>query len=131
MERFTMSTKIEADWILKIMAAMAAADQRLDAREVSLIQQVYERLTGEPVDIGGVVSAVQIYARKDVIEELSDVAGSLPLETKTAILRAAYQATLANNNVSQAERDNLDRIATALQLSDAEFESVMTEATEV
>ncbi|MEM7397398.1 MAG: hypothetical protein AAGF48_01260 [Pseudomonadota bacterium] len=126
-----MSTKIEADWILKIMAAMAAADQRLDAREVSLIQQVYERLTGEPVDIGGVVSAVQIYARKDVIEELSDVAGSLPLETKTAILRAAYQATLANNNVSQAERDNLDRIATALQLSDAEFESVMTEATEV
>lgn len=35
-----MTTKLEADWILKVMAAMAAADHRLDAREVTLIQRV-------------------------------------------------------------------------------------------
>lgn len=84
-----MTTKLEADWILKVMAAMAAADHRLDAREVTLIQRVYEELTGEPVDVSGVVSAVQVYARKDVLEELSEVAGSLSTKAKAAILRGA------------------------------------------
>jgi len=123
-----MSAKIEADWILKVMAAMAAADQRLDAREVTLIQKVYEELTGKPVDISGVMSAVQIYARKDVAEELSEVAGGLSVDTKMAILRAAYQTTVANDHVSRAERDTLDGIAAALQLTDAEVETVMAQA---
>ena len=35
----------EADWILKVMVAMAAADGRLDAREVGLIQKVYKDWT--------------------------------------------------------------------------------------
>lgn len=74
-----MTTAMEADWILRTMAAMAAADQRLDAREVDLIQRVYQELTGRPVDVGGVVSAVQVYARRDVAEDLSRVAVALRL----------------------------------------------------
>lgn len=120
-----MTTAIEADWILKTMAAMAAADQRLDANEVSLIQRVYEELTGQPVDVSGVVSAVQVYARKDLAEDLSEVAGSFTLETKSAILRAAYRTVFANNNVSQAERETLDKIAAALQLTDADLEAIL------
>ena len=123
-----MTTKLEADWILKTMAAMAAADHRLDAREVTLIQRVYEELTGEPVDVSGVVSAVQVYARKDVLEELSKVSGSLSTEAKAAILRGAYETILANSYVSQAERDTLDGIAAALQLSGDEMEAVLAQA---
>jgi uncharacterized tellurite resistance protein B-like protein len=123
-----MTTKLEADWILKVMAAMAAADHRLDAREVTLIQRVYEELTGEPVDVSGVVSAVQVYARKDVFEELSEVAGSLSTKAKAAILRGAYETILANSYVSQAERDTLDGIAAALQLSGDDMDAVLAQA---
>lgn len=123
-----MTTKLEADWILKVRAAMAAADHRLDAREVTLIQRVYEELTGEPVDVSGVVSAVQVYARKDVLEELSEVAGSLSTKAKAAILRGAYETILANSYVSQAERDTLDGIAGALQLSGDEMDAVLAQA---
>ena len=123
-----MTTKLEADWILKVMAAMAAADHRLDAREVTLIQRVYEELTGEPLDISGVVSAVQVSARKDVLEELSQVAGSLSTEAKAAILRGAYETILANSYVSQAERDTLDGIAAALQLSGDDMDAVLAQA---
>jgi uncharacterized tellurite resistance protein B-like protein len=123
-----MTTKLEADWILKVMAAMAAADHRLDAREVTLIQSVYEELTGEPVDVSGVVSAVQVYARKDVLEELSEVAGSLSTKAKAAILRGAYETILANSYVSQAERDTLGGIAAALQLSGDDMDAVLAQA---
>ena len=123
-----MTTKFEADWILKTIAAMAAADHRLDAREVTLIQRVYEELTGEPVDVSGVVSVVHVYARKDVLEELSKVTGSLSTGAKAAILRGAYEAILANSYVSQAERDTLDGIAAALQLSDDEMDAVLAQA---
>ena len=130
MERLSMTTKIEADWILKTMAAMAAADQRLDAREVTLIQRVYEELTGKPVDVGGVVSAVHVYARKDVAEDLSEVAGSFSPEAKAAILYGAYRTLVANDHVSPAERNALERIATALRISGSELEAILTEADE-
>ena len=62
----------EADWILKAMVAVAAADGRLNAPDVGLIQKVYQELTGRSVDISGVVLAVEAYATKrDVLLELS------------------------------------------------------------
>jgi hypothetical protein len=73
----------EADWILKVMVAMAAADGRLDAREVGLIQKVYKGWLGRSVDVSGVVLAAQAYATKrDVLVELSLAAGSMSRETR-------------------------------------------------
>jgi hypothetical protein len=73
----------DADWILKAMVAMAGADGRLDAREVGLIQKVYQDQTGRSVDVSGVALAVQAYATKrDVLAELSAAAGSMSRETK-------------------------------------------------
>lgn len=122
-----MTTAIEADCVLKTMAAMAAADQRLDAREVDLIQRVYEELTGRKVDVGGVVSAVQRFAPRDVVEDLSAVAGSFSPEAKTAILQGAYRTLAVNNHVSQAEQDALDRVAGALRLTESERETILAE----
>ena len=59
-----MRIPTEADWILKVMVAMAAADGRLDAREVGLIQKVYKDWLGRSVDVSGVVLAAQAYATK-------------------------------------------------------------------
>ena len=91
-----MDKPTEADWILRVMIAVAGADGRLDAREVRIIQDVYEDLTGRSVEVSGVVLAVKAYVTKrDVLAELSIVEGSMPGETKEKIIRGAYLTLLA------------------------------------
>ena len=46
-----MNTPTEADSILRAMIAVAGADGRLNAREVGLIQEVYENQTGRADDV--------------------------------------------------------------------------------
>ena len=116
----------DADWILKAMIAVAAADRRLDAREVELIQTVYQDLTGRSVDVSGVVLAVQAYATKrDVVAELSAAAGSMSQETKEEIIRAAYLTLLADKRIAGAERERLKDIAVALQISEIHFDAIV------
>jgi uncharacterized tellurite resistance protein B-like protein len=108
------------------MVAVAAADGRLDAREVGLIRKVYENLTGRPVDVSGVVLAVQAYATKrDALAELAVAAGSMSPETKEEIIRAAYLALLVDQRVAETERKRLNDIAAALRLSEPELEAIL------
>lgn len=116
----------EADWILKAMVTVAAADGRLDVREVGLIQKVYQDQTGRSVDVSGIVLAVQAYATKrDVLRELSAVAGSMSRETKEEIVRAGYLTLLADNCIAGEERKKLKDIAVALQISDMHFDAIV------
>ena len=117
---------IDAEWILKAMVAVAAADGRLDARELGLIQKVYQDLTGRSVDVSGVVLAVQAYATKrDVLAELSAAAGSMRRETKEKIIRAAYLTLLADRRIAGEERKKLQDIAAALQISELHFDAIV------
>ena len=119
------------DWILKAMVAVAAADRRLNAPEVGLIQRVYQELTGRSVDVSGVVLAVQAYATKrDVLAELSVAAGSISRETKEEIIRAAYRTLLVDKRIAEEERKRLKDIAAALQISEAHFEAILEDAGE-
>jgi uncharacterized membrane protein YebE (DUF533 family) len=119
----------DVDWILKAMVAVAGADGRLNAREVGCIQQVYQERTGRPVDIGGVMRAVQAYATKqDALAELSLAAGSMSDELKEEIVRAAYLTLLADERVAGAERERLQDIADALQVSEARFDAILARA---
>lgn len=125
-----MTNVTDAEWVLKAMAAMAAADHRLDAREVRLIQEVYEEQTGLPVDVSGVITAVQTYAKRDVLEDLSAVAGGLSPEAKEAIVRGACLTLLANEHISESERKKLEAIAAALGISEEQLTSVLDQACE-
>ena len=121
-----MQKPTEADWILKAMVAVAAADGRLNAPEVGLIQKVYQELTGRSVDVRGVVLAVQAYATKrDVLVELSVAAGSMSEETKEEIIRAAYLTLLADKRIAEEERNRLKDIAAALRISEIHFEAIL------
>ena len=121
-----MQKPTEADWILKAMVAVAAADGRLNAPEVGLIQKVYQELTGRSVDVSGVVLAVQAYATKrDVLVELSVAAGSMSEETKEEIIRAAYLTLLADKRIAEEERNRLKDIAAALRISEIHFEAIL------
>ena len=116
----------EADWILRAMVAVAAADGRLDAREVGLIQQVYEERTGRPVDVSGVASAAEVYATKrDILAELSAISGSMSRQTKEEIIRSAYLVLLADGRIAGEERKKLKDIAIALQVPEIHFGAIL------
>jgi hypothetical protein len=64
-----MST--DADWLLKAMVVIAAADGRLDTREVGLIQQVYEKQTGRRLTAVDIAKAAQANAEGDVLAQFA------------------------------------------------------------
>ena len=116
----------EADWILRAMVAVAAADGRLDAREVGLIQQVYEERTGRPVDVSGVASAAEVYViKRDILAELAAISGSLNRQTKEEIIRSAYLVLLADGRIAGEERKKLKDIAIALQVPEIHFGAIL------
>ena len=119
----------DVDWILKAMVAVAGADGRLNAREVGCIQKVYQERTGRPVDISGVMLAVHAYATKqDVLAELSAAAGSMSGELKEEIVRAACLMLLADERVAGGERERLEDIAAALQISESLLDAILGRA---
>jgi tellurite resistance protein len=121
-----MDRPTEADWILKTMVAVAACDGRLDSREVGLIQKVYQEQTGRPVDVSGVARAAEAYATKrDVLVELSAVAGGMSRETKEEIIRAAYLVLLADDRTAGEERKKLQDIAAALKIPEIHFSAIL------
>ena len=116
----------DADWILKAMVAVAASDGRLDAREVGLIQKVYQDQTGRPVEVSGVARAAEAYATKrDVLVELSAAAGGMSQETKEEIIRAAYLVLLADDRIAGEERKKLQDIAAALKVPEIHFGAIL------
>jgi len=124
--RSVVQKPIDAGLILKTIVAVAAADGRLDAREVALIQKVYQDQTGRSVDVSGVVLAAQAYvSRRDVVAELSAAAGSMSRETKEEIIRAAYLTLLADQRIAGEERKRLQEIAAALQISEIHFDAIV------
>ena len=123
-----MEQPADAHWVLKAMVAVAGADGRLNAREVGLIQKVYEDETGRSVDAIGIFRAVQAYARRDVLAELSQVAGSMSAEVKQKIIRAAYLTLLVDGRVTGEEFKTLKDIAAALQVSEHQFQAIIDDA---
>jgi tellurite resistance protein len=121
-----MEQQTDAHWILKAMVAVAGADGRLSAREVALIQKVYEDETGRAVDASGILRAVEAYAtRRDVLAELSQAAGSLSAEVKEKTVRAAYLTLLADKRVAGDELKKLKDIAAALDVSERQFQAII------
>jgi tellurite resistance protein len=119
----------DAQWVLKAMVAVAGADGRLNAREVGLIQKVYQDETGRTVDAIGIFRAVQAYAtRRNVLAELSQVAGSMSAGVKEKIVRAAYLTLLADDRIAGEEFKTLKDIAAALQVSESQFQTIIEDA---
>jgi uncharacterized membrane protein YebE (DUF533 family) len=116
----------DTDWIIKAMIAVAASDGRLNAREVSLIQDLFEAQTGRPVDVSGIVLGVRAYANnRDILAELSIAEGGMSQETKEEIIRAAYLMLIADEYIAEPELKTLKEIAAALRISDDRLRTVI------
>jgi tellurite resistance protein len=115
----------DADWILKAMVAVAAADGRLDAQEIGLIQQVYKDQSGRTLTADEVASAVEANAKGEALAEFAAAAKVLDKATKEEMIRAAYLVLLADDRIAGEERKKLKDIAAALQVSEIHFGAIL------
>jgi tellurite resistance protein len=113
----------DADWILKAMIAVAAADGRLDAPEIGLIQQVYKDQSGRTLSADEVTRAAE--TKGDVLAEFAAAGKLLDKGTKEEMIRAAYLVLLADDQIAGEERKKLKDIAAALQVSEIHFGAIL------
>jgi uncharacterized membrane protein YebE (DUF533 family) len=116
---------LRADLILKAMIAVAAADGGLDAKEVHLIQQVYQDHAGKSISAEEIASAVAATPRDTLLAELSAAAPALDKATKEEIVRAAYLTLLADERIAGEERKRLQDIAAALKVPEIHFGAIL------
>lgn len=107
------------------MVAVAVSDGRLDSREVGLIQQVYQDSTGRKLTADQVSRVTDANATGDVMAEFSAASAVLDKPAKEEILRSAYLVLLADNRIAGEERETLKNIATALQVPEVHFGSIL------
>jgi tellurite resistance protein len=115
----------EADWILRAMVAVAAADGRLDAREVGLIQRVYADQSGRTLTADEVARAAEANAKGNVLSEFAAASKMLDMDVKEEIIRAAYLVLLADELIAGQERKKLQDLAAALQIPDIHFGAIL------
>lgn len=111
----------EADWILKGMVAVAAADRTLDSREIGLIQQVYRNQAGRSLTADEVARAADANAKSDVLAQFAAAGKVLDNDTKEQIIKAAYLVLLADDRIAGEERKKLQDISAALQIPEIHF----------
>jgi tellurite resistance protein len=115
----------EADWILKAMVAMAASDGRLDASEIGLIQQIYLDQSGKAVTANEIAGAVDTSRDGNLLAELAAASGTMDIEAKEEIIRAAYLVLLADDRIAGEERKKLQDIAAALRVPEIHFGAIL------
>ncbi|MGC2408928.1 MAG: TerB family tellurite resistance protein [Methyloceanibacter sp.] len=115
-----------ADFILMAMVAVAAADGKLDEREVGLIQQIYRDQSGQTLRPDEIRAAAEAKARDGgLLTILAAAADSLDKETKEEIIRASYLVLLADDRIAGEERKKLQDIAAALRIPEIHFGAIL------
>lgn len=120
-----MEASAHSDWILKAMVAVAAADGRLDTREIGLIQQVYKDQSGRTLTADEVGRAADANTKGDILGQIAGVANSLDPDTKDEMIRAAYLVLLADDRIAGQERKKLRDLADSLRVPEIHFGAIL------
>lgn len=120
---------VETKWILKAMVAVAGSDRELDAREIDLIQKVYQDRTGRPLSEEEIARAALSNARSNLFAEFGEASRFLDRSAKEEIIRSAYLVLLADNRITGEERKKLQDISVALQITEIHFGAVLEDLT--
>lgn len=119
-------TPSAADFILQAMVGIAAADGRLESREIGLIQQIYQDQTGTSVSGAEVADLAEASKRRaDFLAEIAAASDMLSVDTKEEIIRACYLVLLADDRIAGEERKKLQDIAAALKVPEVHFGAIL------
>jgi tellurite resistance protein len=107
------------------MVAVAGSDRELDAREIDLIQKVYQDRTGRPLSEEEIARAALSNARSNLFAEFGEASRFLDRSAKEEIIRSAYLVLLADNRIAGQERKKLQDISVALQIPEIHFGAIL------
>jgi tellurite resistance protein len=120
-----ISPSDHSDWILKAMLAVAAADGRLDSREIGLIQQIYKDQSGQTLTADEITHAAEVNAKGDVLAQFAAAGDVLDKKTKEEMIRAAYLVLLADDKIAGEERKKLRDLAAVLKIPEVHFGAIL------
>lgn len=116
--------------ILQTMAMMMIADGDVDEREVQTIQGIFHELTGRPLSRDELMMEAQRYGPgADLVGALSAVRSGLNREGRERVLRAAMYVAMADEVLTDEEREMLDLVAKTLFIPPAQSAAIWDEVT--
>ena len=117
--------------ILNVMILMMMADKKIDDSEVTLIKEIFEKLTGVKLtfDIEGEISEVKVEGWS-LKSRLRDLSGRLNDHGKEMVVKAAFLVATADGVFDKRERATLSDIAKSLEISSAHLNAIIQEMLE-
>ena len=118
----------DAKILLRCMVAMASADEKLHAEEISVISAVFEKIAGHPLD-GQLLHDMFEVSRKERFSIFDDesFAAEFSPELKRLIVKACYLVKIADRAVVESELDMMATIAAGLNISEIELSQLIRE----
>lgn len=116
----------------QVMIAMLLADGVIDDDEVTELQATFEDLAGVPVteqDLREEIAEIQAKG-SDAVELIKHLGPGLNEKGKEMVITAAFQIAAADGNVDASERQLLDELGAAMEVSKAHFRGMMAELEE-
>jgi tellurite resistance protein len=115
--------------VRRIMVLMMLADGVIDDDEVTTICEIYGRLADAELTEQGVRTEAADAQREgqSVHEYLQSLLGSLNDAGKEMVVKAAYFVAAADGVIADEERQLLNEIGKALEMSTAHFKGVLAE----
>ena len=111
----------------KIMVLMMLADGEVDDDEISVIQGIFQKISGRELssrEVSTEVTAAQNDAR-DITEFTETLVGSLNDSGKEMVVKAAFMVAAADGVFQEEEKDMLHEIGESLQMTPAHFSGMI------
>ena len=115
--------------VRRVMVLMMLADGVIDEEEITVIREVYERLSDQPITEARVREEAASAEREGqgVHEYLKSLVGSLNDSGKEMVLKAAFFVAAADGVVTDEEQQLMNEVGKALEMSTAHFRGVLAE----
>jgi tellurite resistance protein len=116
------------DLVMRVMIAIAAADDRLVEDETAAICDIYQKLTGATIGATEVAQAMEADGAADahrLRSELAQRCDEIDMATKETLIRAAYMVLMADRRISARERKKLHDYADALDIPEIHLTAIL------
>jgi len=112
-----------AEVLLMVLARASSSDANIDPVELTTIQAIIQRETGEALTDADIRKAgrSELYETVNLRKYLRSVQGQISAEKRTKIVQALAEVITSDSEISVLEVDFFNRVADALRITPAEL----------
>lgn len=112
-----------AEVLLMVLARASSSDANIDPVELTTIQAIIQRETGEALTDADIRKAgrSELYETVNLRKYLRSVQGQISDEKRTKIVQALAEVITSDSEISVLEVDFFNRVADALRITPAEL----------